>query len=432
MKNNLLRSNLIELEVPEKFNWNNLYSLLVSKIDFDPETIIKLNLVRTSKNRLYFYILGIDGLNAKVLNPFSPKEYSNTKINNENINVLIIPTGVGASIGGYAGDANPLAKLFSYDSEFLLTHPNILNAAVLTDIPPNALYLEGYLLDHFLLGHINLMPSKKNKIGVVFDSAIEPKRIDYEINTLNAAISVYGANIPFYTITDKPLNIKPFINNLGFSSGEIENIDSLFNKAIELKELGVDAIAVCCAIPDSDLNSGYIKGFGIDPVAGIEAIISHSISALTGLPSAHAPVLTNITEDLNYKNIAPVSSSEYIAQTFLPSVIRGLMQSPKIGFDLTNDNFLNKGNIKKIVVPHNAFGSSGVLNIAEEKEKVILVNENKTFLDVNFKDIKLNFNFTEKYLDLLNKNVISDSGINLKSLERPLTTVEKLNLSKSL
>ncbi|MEW6498624.1 MAG: DUF3326 domain-containing protein, partial [Cyanobacteriota bacterium] len=38
--------------------------------------------------------------------------------------VLIVPTGVGASIGGYAGDALPVARAIAQISDILITHPN--------------------------------------------------------------------------------------------------------------------------------------------------------------------------------------------------------------------------------------------------------------------------------------------------------------------
>ena len=40
---------------------------------------------------------------------------------------MIVPTGIGASIGGYAGDALPAARLLSCVVDRLITHPNVLN-----------------------------------------------------------------------------------------------------------------------------------------------------------------------------------------------------------------------------------------------------------------------------------------------------------------
>lgn len=38
---------------------------------------------------------------------------------------MIVPTGVGASIGGFAGDALPVARALSSVVDCLITHPNV-------------------------------------------------------------------------------------------------------------------------------------------------------------------------------------------------------------------------------------------------------------------------------------------------------------------
>jgi len=40
---------------------------------------------------------------------------------------LIVPTGIGASIGGYAGDALPVAHGLASVVDTLITHPNVMN-----------------------------------------------------------------------------------------------------------------------------------------------------------------------------------------------------------------------------------------------------------------------------------------------------------------
>lgn len=45
--------------------------------------------------------------------------------------VMIVPTGIGASIGGFAGDALPSAKLISTVVDTLITHPNVMNGELM-------------------------------------------------------------------------------------------------------------------------------------------------------------------------------------------------------------------------------------------------------------------------------------------------------------
>jgi hypothetical protein len=40
--------------------------------------------------------------------------------------VLIVPTGVGAAIGGFAGDALPVARTLAAVADCVISHPNVI------------------------------------------------------------------------------------------------------------------------------------------------------------------------------------------------------------------------------------------------------------------------------------------------------------------
>lgn len=44
----------------------------------------------------------------------------------EYTSVMIVPTGIGAAIGGYAGDALPVARALSSLVDCLISHPNVI------------------------------------------------------------------------------------------------------------------------------------------------------------------------------------------------------------------------------------------------------------------------------------------------------------------
>ncbi|KAI3511987.1 hypothetical protein L1887_19149 [Cichorium endivia] len=50
--------------------------------------------------------------------------------------------GVGALIGGYAGDVLPVARTLASVADCVISHPNVLNAAMLYWPMPNVLYVE--------------------------------------------------------------------------------------------------------------------------------------------------------------------------------------------------------------------------------------------------------------------------------------------------
>ena len=61
--------------------------------------------------------------------------------------LMLVPTGIGCAIGGYAGDALPSARLLAAASGCLITHPNVINGAALYWSDPRLHYVEGYALD---------------------------------------------------------------------------------------------------------------------------------------------------------------------------------------------------------------------------------------------------------------------------------------------
>jgi hypothetical protein len=54
--------------------------------------------------------------------------------------VLIVPTGVGAVIGGFAGDALPVARALAAVSDCVISHPNVIAPRYIT-----LLYFSCYL-----------------------------------------------------------------------------------------------------------------------------------------------------------------------------------------------------------------------------------------------------------------------------------------------
>ncbi len=419
-------SEIIEIDNPSLFVWNDILLLIQTKIQNSKNKyIIKCNLVKTEKNKLYFNVVSVEGLKGFINEPFLATEAgffaTGGPACTKDISCLIIPTGVGASFGGYAGDANPVAKLLASQCDYLLTHPNVVNGAVLSDPPSNLIYLEGFLLDQFLLGNIGINPLRQNKIGVIFDRAVSEERLEYEVNVLNALKVFYGCEILCWTVTEQPLNIIPSINSFGFSEGRIDNLHSLLQAANKLMDKGVTAIGICCAIPDLELNTEYISGIGIDPIGGIESIISRTVSAYTGLVSAHAPVLTD-SEKVNYKNISPLSAAEYIAPTFLPSIISGLRFAP----DIREQKQISALNISNVFVPYNAFGSPGIFSMNEKFKNVTLIKENKTCLDVCPEHLKMDFKVVNKYTDLVNCGKSKETGIDFKISDRPVKRIPRL------
>lgn len=82
----------------------------------------------------------------------------------QKISLMIVPTGTGASIGGYAGDASVYAQKIARHIP-LIVNPNIVNAAVFSGITANMYYVEGYFIEQFVKGEIGLLPQKTTRLA---------------------------------------------------------------------------------------------------------------------------------------------------------------------------------------------------------------------------------------------------------------------------
>ena len=297
---------------------------------------------------------------------------------NKNYSVFIVPTGIGASIGGYAGDAGIYARKIS-EKFPLIVNPNVVNAACFSAISNNMLYCEGSSITDFFKGKIFFKEREKNKIGIIFDSSISQEVLNIHINTVNAVKTVYGTDITGYAITKEPVGVEFYMTDNGISSGSVKNIETLAEAGNELIKKGATALAVVCRFEEPE-DDGYADGEAVDIVGGAEAIISHYLTRKLKVQTVHAPAF----EDYSIKPavVNPKAAAEYITPTFLPCLLLGLEKAPKIETTKTK-NCISLRNIKSLIIPYNCLGSSIVSDAVKLKIPVIAVKENKTFLDVN-------------------------------------------------
>ena len=191
--------------------------------------------------------------------------------------VLLVPTGIGAAIGGYAGDALPVARALAAVVDVLVTHPNVLNGAMLYWPPPNALYVEGWALDEFAAGRLGLRRVRRNRLGLVLDAAIEPELRARHVQAADAARATLGLDIAGWALTDGPVGVELATSaRTGASWGTVRRPDALVRAARALvDEHGCTALALVCRLPDSEPDSAgslaYRAGDGVDAVSAARA-----------------------------------------------------------------------------------------------------------------------------------------------------------------
>ncbi len=399
--------------------------------------------------------------------------------------VLIVPTGIGAAIGGYAGDALPVARAIAQISDRLITHPNVLNGAQLYWNLPNAFYVEGYALDKFAAGCIGLRPVHQNRVGLILDRGIEPELRLRHLQAADATRATLGLNLTDYVVTDAPLNVELRTAASGASWGTIGNPDSLLRAAeVLIDQARAEAIAVVARFPDdpgSDALQAYRHGQGVDPLAGAEAVISHLIVRTFQVPCAHAPALKPLPLD---PDLSPRSAAEELGYTFLPCVLVGLSRAPQfvrkgvgngewgvgnsgpplgirgngewgVGNSPVNlsaspslplsasssqplvktQNFTSlpgdiwASDVDAVVIPATACGGSALLSLSQSQAQIIAVGENQTSMQVPPEHLGIKVIRVHSYLEALGVLVAHRAGISADALSPSLPSLHCLSVS---
>ena len=290
---------------------------------------------------------------------------------------FVVPTGIGASVGGFAGDASQVARTFAKDFN-VIVNPNVVNAACFSGITDNMLYVEGWTLSQFIKGNLRLLPSSNNKVGVIFDKGISQGILNVHINTINAVKTVYGIDIMGYEITEEPCKVEFYNTISGISSGSVLNNETLLKAGKRLVEKGAKTIAVVCKFEEPP-EDNYQNGEGVDIVGGVEAVISHYLTRELKVPVAHSPAFEDIT--ISKEIVDPKTAAEYITPTFLPCILIGLSNAPLISYE-KGEHYIGVESLKALIMPYNALGSSIVLDALVKNIKVYAVKENTSVLNI--------------------------------------------------
>ena len=302
---------------------------------------------------------------------------------NKPLIAFVVPTGIGASIGGYAGDASQYARMFAKDFN-VIVNPNVVNAACFSGISENMLYVEGWTLTEFFKGNLNLIPSYNNKIGVIFDKGISEGIINVHINTINAVKTIYGINIIGYEITKEDVGVEFYNTKSGISTGSVKNNKTMLEAGQKLIEQGANTIAVVCRFEEPP-EDNYKNGEGVDIVGGVEAVISHYLSRELKVPVVHSPAFEDIT--ITKEIVDAKSSAEYITPTFLPCLLIGLQNAPLFSLKKV-EQYICIDDVKALIMPYNALGSSIISESIKRNIKIYAIKENNTVINISKEVIK--------------------------------------------
>jgi len=423
--------------VPEE---KNLFSLLEKGLQFQLHgdlNPVRLAITKSDSNHYNCEVGVLKGLKSSGFSALvSIFQFSHRGLENlENFNaVLLVPTGIGAEIGGHAGDATPVAQLLAQACDTLITHPNVVNASDVNETPENSLYVEGSVISRFLMGTVGLQPVRSNRVLVVIDNHKDSLFSNAAINAVSTARASYGFNCPKVIQLDPPVRMSAKSTQSGRAVGEIDNIDYLVQVLEENRE-EYDAIALSSIISvPRHFHQEYFdrQGEMVNPWGGVEAMLTHTISSLLNVPSAHSPMFeSREIANVDPGVVEPRMAAEAISLTFLQCIFKGLQKSPKIITDkklMQRQGVLTASDVSCLVIPDGCLGLP-TLAALEQGITVIAVRENKNLMKNDLTQLPWapdQFHLVENYLEAVGLMNAIKAGITPESVRRPIkyTTTE--------
>lgn len=320
--------------------------------------------------------------------------------------VFIVPTGIGAEIGGHSGDATPSAKLIASICDKLFIHPNVVNASDINEMTENMLYIEGSILDRFLEGQIGLEEVYSNKMLLVINGPVRPETI----NAVSAARTTIGADIEIVVLKIPLKMIATIIS--GKASGEIYNLEEATQ---QISQYDFDVLIINTPIEtnEEDVKDYLTKDGGINLWGGVEAKLSEIMSEKLNKPVIHAPVENSEIFKTFNEIVDPRKAAEIVSICYLHCCLKGGHIAPEIS--LLDTAYWNT-DIDFLVSPINVFGRPHRACL-KSNIPVIAVKENKTVLNDKMPE---SFIIAENYLEVAGIISARKAGISISSVRRPL------------
>ena len=178
----------------------------------------------------------------------------------------------------------------------------------------------------------------------------------------------------------------------------------------------------------------------INPWGGVEAMLTHAISLLYNVPSAHSPMFeSREIANMDPGVVDPRMAAEAVSVTFLQSVLKGLQRSPKIVTDriaMHRNNVITAEDVSCLVIPNGCLGLP-TLAALEQGISVIAVRENKNVMKNDLTTLPWapgQFFLVENYWEAAGVLNAIKAGIAPESVRRPLspTAVEKITYKKKI
>lgn len=396
----------------------------------DGETPVRFAVTTVENGAFQCEIGCLDGIGSELPSIFELRQ--RTTKHSEGFNaVYVVPTGIGAEVGGHAGDATPAARLLAASCDHLVTHPNVVNASDVNELPANASYVEGSVISRLIMGTAGLRPVRSNRVLVVIDSRPDIMVENLAINTVEAARATLGLDCAGIYKLEPPLELLAEYSDSGRAVGVGHGIDRLLDLLVEKRD-DYDAVALSSVITvPVGYHEEYFASEGkmINPWGGIEAMLTHSVSHVMNVPSAHAPMIESreiLFEDPGL--VDPRIAAEAISSSFFYCVLKGLRQSPEVVTDpasMQAPDVFSAEDISCLVIPDGCIGLP-TLAALQQGIPVVAVREGQGSISTDLQILPWQKNqlfIAENYWEAAGLLAALRSGVSPETVRRPFQKI---------
>ena len=438
-----------ELIIPRVKDHKNLLEHISDSVSSQlgsDETPVRIAISRTDNKGYHCEVGTLSGVNSDRVEgmgsifDLEKRKYGNSKEFNA---MLLVPTGIGAELGGHSGDGGSLARLIGANCDNLITHPNVVNAADINEIPDNALYVEGSVISRMIMGKIGLQKVNSNRVLMVVDEHTDQKFHELAINSLSAARAAFGLDCPAVITMEDRVLMRAFYSKSGRAVGRIEYFERLC-EALEEHRKDYDAVALNSLIHvPKHYHADYFTSddISVNPWGGVEAMLTHAISMLFNIPSAHSPMMTSEeVMNLDVGIVDPRKSAEAVSTTYLHCILKGLHKSPRIVSDTSihgDPNLMTVADLSCLIIPDNCIGLPTLAAI-EQGIPVIAVRENENCMQNDLEKLPFDSGklfIVDNYLEAVGVMTALRAGVAIETVRRPITAtriIRKTNKEKNL
>jgi len=362
---------------------------------------------------------------------FAKRPIENTREFNA---VLLIPTGIGAQIGGHAGDAAPVSRLLASICDNLITHPNVVNASDINEMTENTLYVEGSVVCRLLMGTIGLQKVRSNRVLTVVEKhTTDELFVNGAINAVNAARASAGLDCSQILVLDPAMRLIAEYSSSGRAVGKVEKLENLFTQ-LRACRADYDSVAISSIIkiPSRALHKQYFESNGkmINPWGGVEAIFTHTVSSLFNMQSAHSPMIEDqLVSNMDVGVVDARQAAEAISFTYMHCILKGLQRAPRIVADreaMRHPGVITAADVSCLVIPDGCIGLP-TLAALEQGIPVIAVRGNTNIMKNDLAMLpwaRNQLHIVENYLEALGLMAALKSGVAIDTLKRPLANAQ--------